>query len=66
METKHQSMTPKPQFRIVREFIGGTLAGLTYDGIFGAPERVGLVCLKPCGGSPYRIVSCEPVTTETK
>jgi hypothetical protein len=46
---------------VTREFIGGTLKGLTYTDIRTVSAKsvpvVGFVCKKPVGGSPYKIIS---------
>ena len=48
-------------YKVTREFIGGTLKGLTYIGLTSVKFDVGFTCLNPIGGSPYKIISCELV-----
>ena len=50
------------QFRVVREFIGGILEGLTYEGITETEYKVGQEVLKPIlNSSPYRIISVQEI-----
>ena len=48
-------------FEIVKLFIGGSLEGLTVTEKTDREWKVGKKVLKPCGGSPYKIISCERI-----
>jgi hypothetical protein len=49
------------KYLVTREFIIGTLQGQTYTEKTNVRFTVGFVCGKPCGGSPYRILSVEEI-----
>ena len=49
------------QFRVVREFIGGILEGLSHEEVTSVEFKIGQEILHPIGGSPYRIVSVQEV-----
>ena len=53
-----------PVWNVKRLFTGGVLNGLTHTGETSVSFKVGFECPNPCGGSPYRIVSVEPVPAE--
>jgi hypothetical protein len=49
------------QYEVTRQFIGGTLQGLTHTEITPVRWKVGQVVRAPIGGSPYKIVSVRVV-----
>ena len=52
----------RPQYRVTRQFISGTLKGLHYTEITSVEFEVGFICNKPCAGdSGYQITSVEKV-----
>jgi hypothetical protein len=55
MKTQNQDKTTAKNFKVTRQFIGGTLDGLTYTEITSVKFEVGFICQKPCGGSAYKI-----------
>jgi len=44
-------------YTVTKLFLGGILDGLTYTFKTDIVYTVGWECLKPIGGSPYRIIS---------
>lgn len=50
------------RYEVTRLFIGGMLEGTTHTGVTSVEFEVGFECLKPVGGSPYRITSVEVVS----
>lgn len=48
-------------FKLVRKFIGGTLEGLTHEGVTSIFVRPGTRIENPVTGSPYEVISCEPL-----
>jgi hypothetical protein len=53
--------TGRKQFLVRKEFIGGLLGGIAIEERTGVRFKVGFVCRKPAGGSPYRVTSCVEV-----
>jgi hypothetical protein len=59
---KRKRKEKNPQhYEVTREFIGGTLKGLTHTEITPVKFRVGQVVRKPVAGSPYKIISVKPI-----
>lgn len=54
MQTKNKQL-----YRIEKTFIGGILEGITISEITPVRFELGFICLKPCGGSPYKITAVE-------
>jgi hypothetical protein len=52
-------------FKLVRQFTGGLLDGLSHTEVVNFQVKPGTKVLQPIGGSPYIVVSCDPVTDET-
>lgn len=44
-------------YEVTKLFISGLLEGLTITETTSVKFEVGFECLKPCGGSPYRIIA---------
>jgi len=49
------------KYEVTKKFIGGILKGLTYTSITSVKFEVGFTCKDSIGGSPYKIISCNPV-----
>jgi len=49
------------KYEIVKLFIGGLLEGLTYTEKTDIQFHINQVVSKPCGGSPYKIVSVKEI-----
>lgn len=49
------------QYKVTREFTGGTLKGLTHTEVSCVGFPVGFKCEKPVAGSPYVITACTEV-----
>lgn len=54
-------MSQTQVFEITKQFIGGALEGLTITEKTNREWKVGKKVLKPCGGSPYKIIACERI-----
>jgi hypothetical protein len=52
---------PETTYKVTKLFIGGTLSGLTYTEQWTKPPVVGTVFNNPIGGSPYQIISVQPM-----
>lgn len=48
-------------FKLTRKFIGDTLEGLTHEEVTPIFVSPGTRIEKPVAGSPYEVISCEPV-----
>ena len=55
------SISSAAKFKVTRMFIGGLLNGLTHTEITSVERKVGFECLKPVGGSAYKIIAVEQV-----
>jgi hypothetical protein len=49
------------KYEIVKLFIGGFLKGLTYTEKTDIQFNINQIVSKPCGGSPYKIVSVKEI-----
>jgi len=49
------------KYEVTKKFIGGILKGLTYTETTSVKFEVGFICKNSYGGSPYKIISCNPV-----